>query len=79
MNKQWYSLPRRDCVLLIGLIVYSAIFFLPWSYDIMIFNVTLLAWGAYGLHLIAPVVAILFILSERNANVSVDHKQDQQL
>ncbi|MEB1806503.1 MAG: hypothetical protein LPK26_04205 [Bacillaceae bacterium] len=79
MNKQWYSLPRRDAVLLIGLIVYSAIFFLPWSYNIMIFNVTLLAWGAYGLHLIAPVAAILFILSERTAKVSVDQKQDQQL
>ncbi|WP_209123136.1 hypothetical protein [Alkalihalobacillus sp. BA299] len=79
MNKQWYSLSRRDSCLLIGIIVYSLIFFLPWSYNIMIFNVTLLAWGAYGLHLIAPIVAILFILNDSKSKIIVDQSKHQQL
>ncbi|MBU8906942.1 hypothetical protein [Desertibacillus haloalkaliphilus] len=65
-NKQWFSLPRRDCFFLIGILLYTIIFFLPWSYEITILNITLVAWAAYLLHVLAPIVGILLIIMDKN-------------
>lgn len=70
MGNDWYRVPKSEGWLLLCLIVYAVIFFLPWSYDVMILNVTLQAWGAYALHILAPVAAIMLILKSRDKQVS---------
>ena len=75
MSNQWFHLPRRDGLFLLGLVLYPVIFFLPWSYEIKILNVTLLAWGAYLLHILAPVTAIWLILTSRSQSVKINQSK----
>ncbi|WP_368503211.1 hypothetical protein AB3N04_13210 [Alkalihalophilus sp. As8PL] len=71
----WYRLPKSEGIFLSAIIIYAVIFFLPWSYDVMIMNITLQAWGAYGLHILAPVIAIYLIMQNKETKVTADRKQ----
>jgi hypothetical protein len=75
MSNQWFHLPRRDGLFLLGLVLYTVIFFLPWSYEIKILNVTLLAWGAYLLHILAPATAIWLILTSKSQSVKINQSK----
>ncbi|MBB6450120.1 hypothetical protein HNR44_002098 [Geomicrobium halophilum] len=65
-GKKWYKIRPRDGIFLLGIFFYVIVFFLPWSYDVMILNVSLVAWGAYLLHVLVPAVGILLIISEKD-------------
>lgn len=67
-EKNWFLFPRRDALFILGLIVYTIIFFSPWTYDVMILNISLLAWGAYLLCILAPVTGILLALGEKESS-----------
>ncbi|MBF7082750.1 hypothetical protein IT084_07125 [Desulfallas sp. Bu1-1] len=72
-KKNWFSMPKRELFLLLFLIIYPIVFFLPWTYNIMILNVTLLAWGAYALYFLAPIVSII-VLSSEQRTIETDKK-----
>ncbi|UJL45521.1 hypothetical protein KFZ58_14095 [Virgibacillus sp. NKC19-16] len=65
-SKNWFRIPLRDGLFLIGLIGYVVAIFLPWSYDIKILNISLLAWGAGLLFLLAPITGIILTLAEKS-------------
>jgi hypothetical protein len=67
-EKNWFPFPRRDGLFIFGLIVYTIIFFSPWTYDVMILNISLLAWGAYLLCILAPLGGILLALGEKESS-----------
>jgi hypothetical protein len=77
-KSNWYPIPRRDGVFALGLVLYAVIFFLPWSYDIEILNVSLLAWGAYLLHLIAPIAGILLALRDKPTNQKLTTQREKE-
>ncbi|PIC62692.1 hypothetical protein CSV79_15710 [Sporosarcina sp. P13] len=64
-KKNWFLLSRRNLLFVIALIAYPIIFFLPWSYDILLLEVSLLAWSAFLLSLLAPTIGILLVLTEK--------------
>ncbi|WP_054635891.1 MULTISPECIES: hypothetical protein [Bacillaceae] len=74
----WYRLPKGEGWFLVGIFLYAGVFFLPWSYDVMILHLTLQAWGAYALHLIAPVVAIYLIIRSKSKEVNIDSERSNR-
>jgi len=63
--KQWFPMKKTDRYFLLGLLVIVVLLFLPWTYEVTIFNISLLAWGAYLLHVLIPAVSIWLIKREK--------------
>ena len=78
-KKNWYSLPKHEIYLLLFLIIYPTIFFLPWSYNIMFLNVSLLAWSALVLSIVAPVISIIMLVNEHKFSLKTDAKKNVRL
>lgn len=64
-KSNWFSMPKKDAILLIGIIIYVIIFFFPWTYDIKILNISLLAWGGALLFLLAPITGMILAFVEK--------------
>lgn len=58
----WFLIPKKDGIFFIGILVYVVMFFLPWTHEIKILNVSLLAWGGALLFLLAPITGIILTL-----------------
>lgn len=76
-EKNWFPFPRHDGLFIIGLVLYTIIFFSPWTYDVMILNITLLAWGAYLLCILAPVTGILLALRGHDTNLKTKKTEEK--
>lgn len=70
-NKNWFKMPKKDVIFLIGIVLYVLMFFLPWTYEIKILGVSLLAWGGALLFLLAPITGIILTLVN-------DHPENNQ-
>lgn len=57
-------LTKQERVVLIGLLAFIVLTFLPWTYDIMLAEVSLLAWLLWSLMIVAPGVGIVLALRE---------------
>ena len=64
-NRNWFPLPKKDAIFILFIILYVILMFLPWSHNIKILNISLLAWGAALLFLLAPITGILLTISEK--------------
>ncbi|MCM3584995.1 hypothetical protein M3182_04445 [Mesobacillus maritimus] len=71
-ENNWFPLPRRDGLFILGLLLYTVIFFSPWTYNVMILNISLLAWGAYLLCILAPLTGIMLALKDKEANLETN-------
>lgn len=58
-KNNWFKMPKRDGIFGLSIILYVVLFFLPWSYDIKLLNISLLAWAAALLFLLAPITGLL--------------------
>jgi|GEM_PF-4917082 len=65
-NNNWFKIPKRDGIFGVSIVLYVVLFFLPWSYDIKILNISLLAWAAALLFLLAPVTGLVLTLVEKS-------------
>ncbi|MFZ5633338.1 MAG: hypothetical protein ACOY40_10875 [Bacillota bacterium] len=72
----WFPIPRRELYLLLFLVLYPTIFFLPWSYNIMVLNVSLLAWGAYALFFLAPIISIITLMNGHRSSEKTESKKN---
>lgn len=57
---------RGEAALLIGIAVYAIIVFLPWTHDVTVAGVGLIAWLMYGLVFAAPLAALILALRTRD-------------
>lgn len=72
----WFPIPRRELYLLLFLVLYPTIFFLPWSYNIMVLNVSILAWGAYALFFLAPIISIITLVMGHRSSEKTESKKN---
>jgi len=72
----WFHIPRRELYLLLFLVIYPTIFFLPWSYNVMVLNVSLLAWGAYALFFLAPIISIITLVTGNRSSEKIETKKN---
>jgi hypothetical protein len=61
----WIVMPLRERIFLVALVVYAVVFFLPWTHDITFLNLSIMVWGTYLLTFMAPIISIIFLLSEK--------------
>lgn len=64
----WYKLRTGEKFFLVSIIFYVILFFLPWSYNIMILDITLMAWAGLLLFFLAPITGLYLILTEKTEN-----------
>lgn len=67
-KSHWFHMPKKDGIFILFLVIYVVLFFLPWSYEMTLLNISLLAWGASFLFLLAPVLGIVLTLAEKSKN-----------
>ncbi len=60
-NSNWFPVKRQDLFVVLFILVYVIVFFLPWSYDVMFYNISLNAWASLALFIIAPLLSIVII------------------
>lgn len=72
-SNDWFSMRKRDRYFLLGMIGIVVFLFLPFTHGIMIFNISLLAWGAYALHFLIPAIGIWMIMKERSPKKEGNH------
>lgn len=72
----WFPMPRRELYLILFLIIYPTIFFLPWSYNVMFLNVSMLAWGAYALFFLAPIISIITLVTTHKNSLKTESQKD---
>jgi uncharacterized integral membrane protein len=78
-NSNWFSVSRHDGIFLIAILLYVVVFFLPWSYDIKILNVSLLAWGAYLLFLFAPIIGICLAFQIKSEKITTQKENKKEI
>ncbi|WP_174732144.1 hypothetical protein [Mesobacillus harenae] len=71
-SNDWFTMKKTDLYFLLGMFGIVVLLFLPFTYEIMIYNISLLAWGAYALHILIPAFAIWLIMRERKAEQGED-------
>ncbi|SES63807.1 hypothetical protein SAMN05421676_10124 [Salinibacillus kushneri] len=64
-SRNWFPMPKKDAIFFIAIVLYVLLFFLPWTYEIKLLDISLVAWGGSLLFFLTPITGILVALSER--------------
>lgn len=67
-SSNWFHFPKKDAIFFVAIVLYVLLFFLPWTHDVKILNVSLLAWGGALLFLLAPITGIVLALKDPKDN-----------
>lgn len=70
-DENWFKMPFREGLLIILIVLFLIVFMLPWSYDVTILNISLVAWGGLVLHLIIPILAIILTWEKKPIHKSL--------
>ncbi len=60
------SMPKAEVGVLVGIAVFAALTFLPWTYDAYLAGVSLIAWLMFALMLAAPTAGLIVALRAKN-------------
>ncbi|AXF55353.1 hypothetical protein [Salicibibacter kimchii] len=78
-DKNWFKMPSREGLLIILIVLFLIVFMLPWSYDVTILNISLVAWGGLALLVILPILAILLTWEKKSVRKSVNKGENPKV
>ncbi|QDI90490.1 hypothetical protein EPH95_04260 [Salicibibacter halophilus] len=71
-DNNWFKMPFREGFLIILIVLFLIVFMLPWSYDVTILNISLVAWAGLALQLVIPILALILTWEKKNVRKSVN-------
>ncbi|MBM9462058.1 hypothetical protein JL108_01280 [Aeromicrobium sp. YIM 150415] len=60
------TMSRWEAGLLLGIVVYAVVAYLPWTHETTLARVSVFAWMMFGLMIVAPLLGLIVALADKD-------------